>query len=161
MYSLAGALHANFRLPNASYQLFLRMTRLMTKSENEVYKAFSRAVFNVCLHNRDDHTKNFAYLMNQQHEWKLAPAFDLTFNTGFNGHHQINIEGESLQPTREHLLAVAKNAGLSVSKCSTIIDDILSATALISVLIEQYHIAPTTIRMMIEDITHNRQRLAK
>jgi hypothetical protein len=32
MHTLAGALHADFRLPGVSYQTLLRATRLFTKS---------------------------------------------------------------------------------------------------------------------------------
>ena len=161
MHSLAGALHADFRMPNASYNIFLRMTRFMSKSEVEVYKAFARAVFNVCMNNRDDHTKNFTFLMTQNHDWVLAPAYDLTFNTGLNGHHQMDIEGESLHPTRAHFLALAKNAGLSISKSTKILDEIVTATAQTCEIFAQYPIGSDTIELMMENIEHNRKRLAK
>lgn len=112
MHSLAGALHSNFRVPDCSYGTFLRMTRFMTNSEAEVQKAFSYCVFNVCMNNRDDHTKNFSYLMNKNGMWELSPAYDLTFSSGINGYHQMDIEGEALNPNRKHLLDLAKNSGL-------------------------------------------------
>lgn len=126
MHSLAGALHADFRIPNCSYELYLRMTRFMTRSEKEVEKAFSYCVFNVCMNNRDDHTKNFSYLMRQDGAWELSPAYDLTFNTGMNGHHQMDVEGETYIITRQHLLNLAKNSGLNISKSEMLIDSIIS-----------------------------------
>ena len=96
------------RFPCSRYEIFLRTTRFMTQSEAEVQKAFIRCVFNVCMHNRDDHTKNFAYRMNRRGEWELAPVYDLTFNTGLNGHHQMDIEEESLRSARKHLFALGK-----------------------------------------------------
>ena len=77
----------------------------MTKNEDEVYKAFARAVFNVCMNNRDDHTKNSSFVLTKSKNWVLSPAYDLTYNTGLNGHHQMDIEGESLKPTRAHFLS--------------------------------------------------------
>ena len=47
MHSLAGALHANFRIPDCSYNIFLRMTRFMTKNEAEVQKAFAQCVLSL------------------------------------------------------------------------------------------------------------------
>lgn len=152
MHSLAGALHANFRIPDTSYGLFLRMTRFMTQSETEVQKAFARCVFNVCMNNRDDHTKNFAYLMNSRGEWKLAPAYDLTFNTGLNGHHQMDIEGESLNPTREDLLNLAKNAGLSSRFSTETIDHIVEMADQIRDILQQYPIRHTTINTTTSSI---------
>lgn len=155
MHSLAGALHADFRMPNASYNIFLRMTRLMTKSEAEVYKAFARAAFNVCMNNRDDHTKNFSYVMTERGEWVLAPAYDLTFNTGLNGHHQMDIEGESLHLTREHLLALAKNAGLSAPKSAQILDEVVEVTANSSIVFEKYPIGAESKNLIVSTIRQN------
>jgi serine/threonine-protein kinase HipA len=61
IHSLAGFLHADFRVASAvDYTTFLRATRMITRDEREVQKAFERAVFNVLFHNRDDHAKNLA-----------------------------------------------------------------------------------------------------
>ena len=56
MHTLAGALHADYRIPSCDYLTLLRMTRLMTRSEHEVLKAFRRCVFNVVFHNRPCNT---------------------------------------------------------------------------------------------------------
>ena len=159
MHSLAGGLHANCRIPDCSYNIFLRMTRFMTKSEEEVQKAFARCVFNVCMNNRDDHTKNFSYLMNARGEWQLSPAYDLTFNTGLHGHHQMDIEGESLHPTREHLLALAKNTGLSVRFCTQTIDDIVAMVYQAGNVLRQYPIRSSTIETITSSIKGNSNRV--
>lgn len=126
MHSLSGALNTNFRIPNCSYGTYLRMTRFMTRNEQEVEKAFSYAVFNICMNNRDDHTKNFSYLMNKDNESKVSPAYDLTFNPGINGYHQMDVEGEAYKVNREHLINLAKNAGLNISQSEAIIDTIIT-----------------------------------
>ncbi len=126
MHSLAGVLHANFRVPDCSYSTFLRTTRFLTKSEVEVQNAFIRCVFNVCMNNRDDHTKNFSYLMDSRGNWTLSPAYDLTFNTGINGHHQMDVEGESRQPTRQHIIDLALNSGLTQRFAQHTIDRIIN-----------------------------------
>ena len=87
MHTLAGALHADFRLPGVSYQTLLRDTRLFTHGEREVEKAFERCVFNVVFHNRDDHPKNFSFQMNHAGSWKLAPCYDLSYCEGPGGEH--------------------------------------------------------------------------
>jgi len=33
-------------------------------------------------HNRDDHVKNFSFLLDARNEWMFAPAYDLTFSYG-------------------------------------------------------------------------------
>lgn len=83
VHSLASLLQVDFRLPGSTdYTALLRATRMLTRDEREVQKAYARAVFNVLFHNRDDHPRNFAWRLAQDRQWKLAPAFDLTFSEG-------------------------------------------------------------------------------
>ena len=105
IHSLAGFLHADFRIPSAvDYTTFLRATRMITRDEREVQKAFERAVFNVLFHNRDDHPKNLAFRMDARRHWKLAPCFDLTYSQGPGGEHQMDVCGEGLNIHRSHLM---------------------------------------------------------
>jgi serine/threonine-protein kinase HipA len=159
-HSLAGALHADFRIPNANYNIFLRMTRFMTKNEDEVYKAFARAVFNVCMNNRDDHTKNSSFVMTKSKNWVLSPAYDLTYNTGLNGHHQMDIEGESLKPTRAHFLSLIKNAGLSLPRATKILNEIVNTTSHAATIFANYPISKKSTEVMLNTIQHNCQLLA-
>jgi len=88
LHTLAGLLHANFRLPSSvDYLPFLRATRFLTRSQVEVNKAFERAVFNVVFNNRDDHAKNVSYRLGEVRIWRLAPAYDLTYGEGPGGEH--------------------------------------------------------------------------
>ena len=103
-HSLAGLLHTDFRMPSVDYTTYLRATRLLTRDEREVQKAFVRAVFNVIFNNRDDHAKNFAWRLGRDRRWRLAPAFDLTFCEGPRGEHQTDICGEGRKITRQHIL---------------------------------------------------------
>ena len=157
MHSLAGALHANFRIPNCSYGLYLRMTRFMTKSEKEVEKAFSYCVFNVCMNNRDDHTKNFSYLMRKDGAWELSPAYDLTFNTGLNGYHQMDVEGEAYRINRQHLLNLAENSGLNSTRSAALIDLIVDVARnnLSKLFSRDYAISKKTASYIKEKVEDN------
>ncbi|MDB5939560.1 MAG: hypothetical protein JWP77_1924, partial [Polaromonas sp.] len=75
MQSLAAFTGADFQTPGSlDYANFLRATQLCTNDMREKAVAFARAVFNVAFNNRDDHPKNFAYLMSKTGQWTLAPA---------------------------------------------------------------------------------------
>ena len=113
IHSLAGLLHADFRLPgSADYITLLRATRALTRDEREVEKAYTRAVFNVLFHNRDDHPKNFAWRLGRDRRWRLAPAFDLTFSAGPMGQHHMDVCGAGDAVTRGHLLQLAAKGGV-------------------------------------------------
>jgi serine/threonine-protein kinase HipA len=76
---------------------------------------FLRMVFNIIAHNRDDHIKNHAFLMNDMGHWSLSPAYDVTFSGGPGGEHTLDVAGEGKNPTVRHILKVAASVGLSSS----------------------------------------------
>jgi serine/threonine-protein kinase HipA len=125
MQSLAAFTGADFKSPGVlDYVNFLRATQLCTNDVREKRLAFERAVFNVAFNNRDDHPKNFAYVMSASGAWKLAPAYDVTFCEGPGGYHQMDVMGEALAINRESLLRLANEAEVSEEIASGIIDRI-------------------------------------
>ena len=129
-HTLAGLLHANFALPGAvDYTTFLRAARLLTRDEREVKKAFGRAVFNVVFNNRDDHPKNFSFRLHRDRCWKLAPGYDLTFNEGPRGEHQMDVCGEARAIRRQDLLQLAIQASLDRRWASGEIDQMLDISS--------------------------------
>jgi hypothetical protein len=113
MHSLSGLLHADHRFPSLDYKDILRATFLLTKDMRDVEKAFRLAVFNVFAHNRDDHAKNFSFIMDQEYRWHFSPAYDLTFSSGSSGEHATTIMGEGKRPTIDHLIKLGSSAGLT------------------------------------------------
>jgi len=110
MASLCGLLHKDFNIPRLiDYEDFLRATLALTNSHAEQRKAFRRMVFNVAARNQDDHTKNFAYLMDSNGQWTLSPAFDMTFAHGnhFTAKHQMTVNGKDDLITRDDILILA------------------------------------------------------
>ncbi|NJS36826.1 MAG: HipA domain-containing protein [Brachymonas sp.] len=120
--SMAAYLQADYRLPSLDYETILLATLQITGDQREVLKAFDRCIFNVLMHNRDDHAKNFAFRLNEQGLWKLSPAFDLTYSFGPGGEHSTSVAGYGKNITREHLLRVATKAGIAPKKANEQID---------------------------------------
>ena len=124
LHSLCGLLHADHRVPSTDYETLLKVTRLLTRDQRAVEQAFRRMVFNVFAHNRDDHSRNFAFLMDGGGTWSLAPAYDLTFSHGPGGEHWMTLAGEGRDPGNPHLLAVAAEVGVAERNARTIIDEV-------------------------------------
>jgi serine/threonine-protein kinase HipA len=155
IHSLAGFLNADFRIPSAvDYTTFLRATRMITRDEREVQKAFERAVFNVLFHNRDDHAKNLAYRMDAQRHWKLAPCFDLTYNEGPGGEHQMDVCGEGRHIGRSHLIQLAQQGGVDVRWAEQRLDAMLDVVDQWLSLIEAFEIRRATHQKMRQDVQH-------
>jgi serine/threonine-protein kinase HipA len=107
VHTLAGLIHEDFRFPTLDYDTVLTLTNHLTKNMQELERAFRLACFNVLSHNRDDHAKNISYCMNQLGEWKLSPAYDLTFSSGPGGEQSTTVLGEGKHPSIKHLLSLA------------------------------------------------------
>ena len=82
---------------------------------------FRLAVFNVIVHNRDDHGKNVTYLMNAKGEWRLSPAYDLTFSSGPGGEQTTTVMGQGKAPSIADLKKLGGFAGLSKADVQAII----------------------------------------
>jgi serine/threonine-protein kinase HipA len=124
--SLAGYAYANHRVPGLDYSSgVLAATKKLTRSDVEVEKAFRLMVFNVLAHNKDDHSKNFAYLLNPADGiWHLAPGYDLTFNTGMANQHTTSINGSG-NPTLADIKKVATER--KIKNWEAVLDDVRSA----------------------------------
>lgn len=78
MLSASAVLETSHRIPNLDYEILMKLTLELTKEFVEAEKLYRLMCFNVFAHNRDDHSKNFTYLYNEQEErWMLSPAYDL------------------------------------------------------------------------------------
>ncbi|MCQ9635657.1 type II toxin-antitoxin system HipA family toxin [Chryseobacterium sp. WG23] len=127
MHTVSGLVHSNFRFPSLDYEDLLSLTAVLTKDIREVEKMFRLAVFNVMAHNRDDHAKNFSFLMNEFGEWKLSPAYDLTFSSGPGGEQSTMVMGEGRNITVKHLNKLGREAKLSKEFIENVIEQTSSA----------------------------------
>ena len=75
-------------------------------------------VFNYLIENKDDHAKNFAFIY-RDGEWHFSPAFDILPSDGMNGFHTTSIN-DSIEPTKDDLIAVAVKAGLNKKEAEEI-----------------------------------------
>jgi serine/threonine-protein kinase HipA len=157
--SLAGLLDVDFRIPSVNYETFLRATRLITRSEHEVERAFERCVFNVIFHNRDDHAKNFSYRMNENFQWRLSPCYDLTFNEGPGGEHQMDIQGEGKAPSQSHLLQLALTNSVKRSRALEILDRVTTVAGSFSAYAKDSPIRAKTVKDIEQKIAQNRLRM--
>jgi len=161
VHTLAGALHADFRIPSVDYISLLRATRALTADEREVVKAYERAVFNVIFNNRDDHSKNISFRLDRDRRWRLAPAYDLTFNTGPGGEHQMDICGEARRIERSHLLELAAKGGIKPGPAVTSLERILDQVGQFEPRLSKQPIRRSSIRSILQAVNANVAALRK
>lgn len=127
-HTVSGLAHADFRIPAISYSDVLRLTRLLTGDEREVLALYRRCVFNVVFHNRDDHSKNLSYLLNRDDHWQVSPGYDLTFQEGPGGYHQMDVCGEAVRITRADLEKLAKENNIKPADAADVLEEVCEAT---------------------------------
>ena len=121
MISVSGLLETSHKIPNLDYNDLMQLTLNLTKSFEEVEKLFRLMCFNVFSHNRDDHSKNFSFIYNEDlNKWELSPAYDLTYSYSINGEHATTINGNGVNPSLNDILKVAEKIGLDKKKAEKI-----------------------------------------
>lgn len=121
MVTASGLLHASHRYPSLDYVDLMKTAHNLTRSMIEVKNVYRLMVFNVLTFNRDDHAKNFSFLY-QNDEWRLSPAYDLVYSSGFNGNHSTTINGQG-NPDKNDLIEAGLKAGLDKSDCKRIYNE--------------------------------------
>ena len=132
MQTLCGIAHYDFNMLHAySYEQAFGIMRRLRLTYPEAEEFYRRMVFNVVARNQDDHTKNISFLMNCKGEWRLSPAYDMSWaynpNGGWTATHQMSINGKWDAITREDLLTVASE--MNVKGAKQIIDQVVEAVS--------------------------------
>ena len=132
MQTLCGIAHYDFNMLHAySYEQAFGIMRRLRLTYPEAEEFYRRMVFNVVARNQDDHTKNISFLMNRKGDWRLSPAYDMSWaynpNGGWTATHQMSINGKWDNITREDLLTVASE--MNVKGAKKIIDQVVEAVA--------------------------------
>jgi serine/threonine-protein kinase HipA len=125
--------HFDFNRAGAyGYEQAIQLAEELGTTPDERRQLYRRMVFNVVARNQDDHTKNIAFLMDRSGQWRLSPAFDVTFSYNPDGQwtsqHQMTVNGKQDGLTLDDLLAVAKRFKvIGVRRGKSILAEIVSA----------------------------------
>lgn len=114
--------------PVLDYLNLLALTGYLTQDKQDVEQMYRRMVFNYLAENKDDHCKNFSFIvtMGEGHKWRwhLAPAYDLTHCTeGYNGEHATSVN-HSAQPTLDDMILVGVKNKMTEQRCREIYEEV-------------------------------------
>jgi serine/threonine-protein kinase HipA len=145
MQSLGALAHWDFNLAGAySYEQALMAIRHgLHLPMAAVEQQFRRMVFNVVARNQDDPVKNIAFLMDQEGQWSLSPAFDViwAFGPGWTHQHQMTINGKRDGITRQDLRNVAAAASMKSTRPEQILAEVREAVSQWPAFAEQAGVA--------------------
>ena len=127
VHTFGNIIHADFRIPSTDYSDFFKVIKILTKNHEDVVRGFRQMIFNILANNRDDHVKNVAFMIDGNEEWRLTPAYDLTFSDGPGGEHSMTVMGEGKSPARNDITAIGREAGLANTEIKKCIDQVIAA----------------------------------
>lgn len=130
MQSLCGIAHYDFNMAGAyGYEQAFMVMRKLGLSKAEALQQYRRMLFNVVARNQDDHTKNIAFLMDRNGQWKLSPAYDVTYSHNpagkWTNQHQMSINGKRDHFTRDDLLTIGRS--IRLPNPEAVLDEIIEA----------------------------------
>lgn len=121
MQSFCAMRHFDFTMVGYfAYEQLFETMRMLGLPYPEAEQMFSRMVFNVLARNCDDHTKNFAFLMDKTGKWKLSPAFDVCHayrpDSPWVSSQSLTINGKRDNINTDDLLSVGKQMNIKKAK---------------------------------------------
>ena len=106
-------------------QLFETM-RILGLPYPQAEQLFRRMVFNVIARNCDDHTKNFAFVMSKENEWRLSSAYDVCHSyrpeSTWVSQQSLSVNGKRKDIGYDDLIGVARQ--MNIKRAAGIIAEI-------------------------------------
>lgn len=114
MQTLCAMAHYDYKKPGIyGYEDAFEIMRRLNLPKQQSIQLFRRMVFNIITRNQDDHTKNISFLMDKKGQWKLSPAYDMTYAYNPSGiwtnSHQMSVQGKRDDIKKEDMMAIAQN----------------------------------------------------
>lgn len=102
------------------YDELFRVTRALTRDVRPLEEVLERLCFNLAVLNDDDHLKNVAFVMDAEGEWRLAPAYDLTYSPSQGGGRGMSIDGVESDVTWRAVEVLAARHGVKGARAREI-----------------------------------------
>lgn len=134
--SLFGLAHLAYAAPGGhghAYEDYFAVIEKLNLAPAAKLEGYRRMVFNVLGCNRDDHSKNFGFLLTEAGQWELAPAYDLCYAYNpapgkWTATQQMSVAGKRVGITRQDFIATGRACGVAtVPKLNAIIDQVTDA----------------------------------
>lgn len=153
MISASGLLDASFREPALDYVDLVKATRIMC-GVGEARKLIQRALFNYLICNQDDHAKNFAFLCDDEGNWRLSPFYDVIYSPSDFGEHMTSFNGNGLAPNKSSLAFMARQASIAPKEIKPMVEGLMDHLSNTKAVLKSANVSSATtktITTMIND----------
>ncbi len=137
VHTACGLLHAPHRYASLDYENLFRLGKILTRGPEDVEKLVRLMAFNVRIGNRDDHSRNFSFLLDAKGRWRLAPAYDLTPSQGMGGEHACMVNGRGRDITDRDMIAAASVVDMPARRVRVILEQVDEAVAALPAILAE------------------------
>ena len=147
LHSASGLLDADYRTPSLDYDDLIKAASMLCKSPAAGQAMFRRMIFNLYALNQDDHSKNWAFLQQDNGTWQLAPFYDVTFSPSAYNEHATAFAGFGKNPSLKAIQKLANQANFANwQQAQHVIGEVLESI---------YHFTDIATELEIEQQTIN------
>jgi serine/threonine-protein kinase HipA len=156
--TLNGLAHVSYQQAGSySYEEVFGVARKLRLSAIDAEQLFRRMVFNVIARNHDDHAKNFSFMLDAQHQWQLAPAYDVAYSYKLGSQwvnsHWITLNGKRDHFIRDDFYSFTKLSPLfSKAKIDSILDEVISHVATWPQLAKEHGVPKVLLNTVSENL---------
>jgi len=143
---------------NSSYENLFKLGSFLKISHAQTEELFKRMVFNVVFNNTDDHLKNHSFIYNQQKDnWRLAPAYDLTYALNPLIDFKTISRGLSINSKRDKinlkdLLKIAEQ--FTIKNPKGVIDEVQDGISILQKHMKAHNIPKRITKNIIKKLSH-------
>ena len=156
--TLCALAHLDYNALRAhSYSSYFLTAKQLGLGEDSMAQIFRRMVFNVMSVNRDDHAKNFSFLLAENGEWRLAPAYDVTHSNwgeAWTESQKMSVNGHFVDISLDDLRTVGERH--EVPGIKRAIEDVSEALANWHEFAKQADVDKLTTEHIANDLTELR-----
>ena len=151
--TLSALAHIDYNIPGlCGYEAASSYLRQIGIIQSGIEEFFRRMVFNVLAVNQDDHVKNISAGKDRRGNWKLSPAYDLTFSYNLSNvwlkTHQMTVNGKSRDITKADISECGKRMGISTRKINSIISEVGGAVDCFDDIAKEVGVRKETIKII-------------
>lgn len=152
MQSLCALRHFDFNLTGYfAYEQIFETMRMLGLPYPDAEQLFIRMVFNVLARNCDDHTKNFAFLMNASGTWRLSPGYDICYayrpGSIWVSKHSLSVNGKREYIKKNDMMEVARQ--MNIKKAEQIYARVENSVQKWNLFAEEFQVE-NTLRDLIQ-----------
>jgi serine/threonine-protein kinase HipA len=144
--TLTAIKHVNYQAVGSfSYEELFAVARELRLPRKDALNLFRRMVFNHVATNHDDHSKNFAFMLEGK-QWRLTPAYDIAFSykpgNPWVEQHWMSLNGKRISHTRKdfHDLAKVHLPRVEPQQINEIIDQVVHSVSHWEALAKEYEV---------------------